>query len=254
MTDASHGRTTRSWLFFWARPRRLRPKVWLEWRQVETALFCVLFPQITAFIYAFLIAFGRPMWGVSTVTTQATVVVTCLATWMIAQFALRPAPGHGTAFVGEPPAVWKLTLVALVGALLCVLGSILVFAVVRALFGTTAAMVNFNLGVRGGTSTSDWIIVATVTVLLVPLFEELIFRKWLFERLAGQGLAAAFPLVSVVAFGMVHVGQSPVKAMTIMLLGALCTWLFLRTRHVFWPFLAHALNNGIAFGLARLGF
>jgi membrane protease YdiL (CAAX protease family) len=32
------------------------------------------------------------------------------------------------------------------------------------------------------------------------------------------------------------------------------SWLFVRTRNVLWPFLAHALNNGLALVLARLGF
>jgi uncharacterized protein len=114
--------------------------------------------------------------------------------------------------------------------------------------------VTLKIGAGAGMTAAQWVAVFMVLALVVPLFEELIFRKWLFERLSGHGIAAAFPVISVVVFGLVHLGQSAVKIFTIMMLGALCTWLFVRTRNVLWPFLAHALNNGLALVLARLGF
>jgi uncharacterized protein len=171
-----------------------------------------------------------------------------------ARLLLRPDAGRIGFMLKQPPTAWRLVAVAVGGAILCVFASISVFALVKALFGERAAQVSFDTGARGVLGPSDVILLFITTGILVPLAEELLFRRWLFGRLAAIGRTRLFVPLSIIFFGFVHLGQSPVKVFTIMALGGLCAWLFVRTRNVLWPWLAHSLNNTLALSLVVAGW
>jgi membrane protease YdiL (CAAX protease family) len=249
---ASHGRPARSWLHsFKAGFRRPGPddQVGL----IGLIIFCILFPEITGFLQSFIIGFSRSLWGAGTLTAQFAVLSALFLTWMLVRSVLRPDPDRGQLTFQSPADPLRMTAVAILGAIACVALSVVIFASVRIIFGADAAAVRFNVGMQQRSSARDLLIVIISLGLLVPLIEELIFRKWLFERMSGTGLAGAYPVTSIAFFGFVHIGQSALKVATIMLLGALCTWLYLRTRDVRWPWLAHATNNTVAIGMIWLG-
>ncbi len=224
------------------------------WNDNSLFIFCILFSNVAAFYFAFLLAFGRPLWGQSLVSYQASAVAATFAMLGTAHLLLKPDIKHSSFTLQNALSPIRLLVMALLGAIFCVILSKVAFAGVSALFGTSAAHVSFDTGLRGPPSSTDILVLFCATGILVPLGEELLFRRWLFGRLAAIGRVSVFMPVSIAFFGFVHIGQSPVKVVTIMALGALCAWLFVRSRNVIWPWLAHAVNNTAALSLALVGW
>lgn len=127
--------------------------------------------------------------------------------------------------------------------------SLLGLALVAVLVGTSAAfgLETLTMNVTFG--------------LLVPAFEETIFRGWVHERFADDAGLGGWRLVGAgaVVFGLWHLGyadvlvQHPLHAPVLQLLvfkvaygtliGAVFGWLRLKTGGVHASFVAHAVNN-----------
>lgn len=92
-----------------------------------------------------------------------------------------------------------------------------------------------------------------ITIVWVPLAEELVFRGWLFQGLAATrpGLLVALPSTTLI-FTLLHSFYSPGGMLVIALLGLLLGWLRWRYQQL-WPcILAHALYNGLTLLLVAL--
>ena len=98
-------------------------------------------------------------------------------------------------------------------------------------------------------------------VLPAPAYEELLFRRVFFGRFLAAGRPWLGLLVSSVAFALVHevpgISANPPLAVVQLWLiyggmGAAFAWLYWRTGSLWAPFLAHALNNGIALAIHGL--
>lgn len=92
-------------------------------------------------------------------------------------------------------------------------------------------------------------------VVLAPAYEELLFRRVLFGRLAAAGRPLLGMLLSSAAFALVHEvpgtsGNGPWEIAQLWLIyggmGAAFAWLYQRTGTLWAPIAAHALNNAIA--------
>lgn len=83
------------------------------------------------------------------------------------------------------------------------------------------------------------------TILLVPIFEELFFRGFVFEMLSFLKL----PLLIVLSgtlFSMFHYAHSdPKQLMWLFVLGCNCAVLRVISGGVFWSVLLHCLNNSL---------
>lgn len=89
---------------------------------------------------------------------------------------------------------------------------------------------------------------ALAATLVAPLCEEVAFRGHLASALHARHRPAAAIAVSAILFGLLHL--DPLRAPSLVLLGAIYGWLAWRTGSV-WPgVIAHATNNGLAAGLA----
>jgi membrane protease YdiL (CAAX protease family) len=98
-------------------------------------------------------------------------------------------------------------------------------------------------------------------VLLAPAYEELLFRRVFFGRFLAAGRPWLGLVLSSLAFALVHevpgISDNPPLAVLQLWLvyggmGAAFAWLYWRTGTLWAPFLAHALNNGLALGLHAL--
>jgi len=100
----------------------------------------------------------------------------------------------------------------------------------------------------------DSLLTSVVTVLLgvlvVPVYEELLFRgviqNWARNRL-GPWLAG---LLSALVFGAFHL--VPLQAITAMLLGLMLAWAYEKGGSIWPAIVLHAVDNLVAFGLAFL--
>lgn len=98
-------------------------------------------------------------------------------------------------------------------------------------------------------------------VVLAPAYEELLFRRVFFGRFLAAGRPWLGLLLSSLVFALVHevpgVSANPPLAVAQLWLiyggmGAAFAWLYWRTGTLWAPFLAHALNNGIALAVHGL--
>ena len=97
---------------------------------------------------------------------------------------------------------------------------------------------------------------------LAPLYEELLFRRVLFGRLAEAGWVGTGMLASSLLFALSHElpglsGQGWAGVLQLWLIyggmGAVFAWLYHRTGTLAAPIAAHALNNGAALAALMLG-
>lgn len=102
-----------------------------------------------------------------------------------------------------------------------------------------------HVGFDDVTTTAEYIMAFVGLVILPPIFEEILFRGYLFGRLRRYAGFFATTLVTSIAFGLVH-GQWNVGVDTFVLSIFLC---FLReyTGSLWAPMLLHALKNGLAY-------
>lgn len=99
-------------------------------------------------------------------------------------------------------------------------------------------------------------------VLLAPAYEELLFRRVLFGRLWQAGRPVLGGVLSSLAFALVHEipgssANGPLEIAQLWLIyggmaAAFC-WLYMRTRTLWAPVTAHALNNAVALAALMLG-
>jgi membrane protease YdiL (CAAX protease family) len=209
---------------------------------LTTLLYLMIRPIVLA-------AVDDPARGMA--VTQIVTTVIAFAAVLVPPFSVRSV---GATLASGDRLTWSGALVAIFGGIACVVLSIGIFAAVRYAFGPSAATVKMMM--PAGWQIDPWILLMTMAnfVILGPFIEEYIFRSWLFHRLKERGKLRLFLTVSPGAFSVAHMNQSLLKVVTIMMLGMLCTWLYVKTRGLLAPFLAHATNNGFAMALALSGY
>lgn len=113
--------------------------------------------------------------------------------------------------------------------------------------------INVNDSTIAAMANQDYTLMATGTVLLVPIAEELLFRGVLFAGLYNRSRAAAFA-ASTLIFCAIHVmgyiGLFPAKLLLLCFLqyipAGLCLgWAYAKTDSIFAPVLMHTVINAI---------
>ena len=97
---------------------------------------------------------------------------------------------------------------------------------------------------------------------LAPFYEELLFRRVLFGRLAATGMVLPGIVLSSLLFALSHEipglsGHDWAAMLQLWLvyggMGAVFAWLYQRTGTLLAPIVAHAINNGVALTMLMLG-
>lgn len=150
----------------------------------------------------------------------------------LAHFGLRPTrPGRAAAYVA---------------------GAYVLFVLFAAAWTTLMGVdERENIAVDLGTRDSAFAFAgaAFLVCVVAPIAEELFFRGYLFGALRRRGLAVA-ALVSGTAFGLAHLGGSPLGFIVpLATLGIVLALLYERTGSLYPPIALHAINNSIAFGV-----
>ncbi|MSR62271.1 MAG: CPBP family intramembrane metalloprotease [Planctomycetes bacterium] len=110
-------------------------------------------------------------------------------------------------------------------------------------WGESQEVMRMILDLRG----SELVVAGFIAVVVGPLIEELFFRGFLLSALSQVvGERRALLYVSAVFAALHGLPGLPVLLALSLFLG----WLQLRTRSIFVPWLAHALNNGVMLALA----
>lgn len=100
-------------------------------------------------------------------------------------------------------------------------------------------------------TTTQLFIVSIYTVIIVPIFEELVFRKIIFKRFSkniGILLAAT---ISSIMFGMLHCKLSVIHATVF---GFIICILYEKYNNILIPILLHSLNNLVPASMSTLSF
>ena len=115
----------------------------------------------------------------------------------------------------------------------------------------TALIVNASIGKmtgRGGTNpivnalgNMSPVLQVLVVVILAPIFEELIFRKFLLDRVSRYGEVSAM-LLSGFMFGLFH--GNLVQFMYASMLGFFFAFIYMRTGRIIYTMILHAIVNG----------
>lgn len=120
-----------------------------------------------------------------------------------------------------------------------------------------------NMALMEQAATQYPVLLVLFAVLLAPFYEELLFRRVLFGRLARAGLVLPGIVLSSLLFAMSHeipgLGTQGWAAMLQLWLiyggmGAAFAWLYHRTGTLMAPFAAHAMNNAAALTGLMLGW
>ena len=101
--------------------------------------------------------------------------------------------------------------------------------------------------IESSSSLSEDVTVLTVflAVVAAPIAEEILFRGLLFTRMArGSNLYIA-AIISSIVFGIMH--GTMIWAIYTFVVGAVLVWLFVKTRSLTAPILAHFAFNGVSF-------
>ena len=121
------------------------------------------------------------------------------------------------------------------------------FMLVGARIGdATSGIVGRIFGTDPNNATSDMItswpmpVILVTVVIIGPLFEELIFRKLMIDRLSIYGDKIAI-IVSAVAFGLFH--GNLFQFFYSMMLGLLLGYMYVKTGKMRYPYLMHAVIN-----------
>ena len=92
------------------------------------------------------------------------------------------------------------------------------------------------------------VVLALMTVLIVPLYEELVFRSYVQSALRRILRPWGAILVSSLLFSLYHL--VPLQVIVVFPLALVLAWMYERTRSL-WPcVVAHMANNAVAIGLA----
>ena len=89
---------------------------------------------------------------------------------------------------------------------------------------------------------------AFVAVLWAPLAEEVFFRGFIFSGLRGRLGFIGAAVASSLLFALLHL--DPRVIVPLFVTGMLLAWVYYRTGSLWGPFVAHALQNGLAVGVA----
>lgn len=115
-----------------------------------------------------------------------------------------------------------------------------------------------NIAVISAAFAQHPLFVSAFTILLAPLYEELLFRRVLFARFWHAGRPHLGMWLSGLAFALAHelpgINGSPLLSTLCLILvytgmGAAFALLYWRTASLWSAILAHALNNALALGL-----
>ncbi|MBI1924279.1 CPBP family intramembrane metalloprotease [Candidatus Poribacteria bacterium] len=100
---------------------------------------------------------------------------------------------------------------------------------------------------------AGWAQVAIILfgALVAPVCEEIFFRGVIFGSFWGAGYERVGAVVSAAAFGLVHFDLATMGVT--FLFGLVLAWVYHRTHSILAPIVAHAINNGVAFGLLIMG-
>ena len=118
-----------------------------------------------------------------------------------------------------------------------------------------------NLAIIEAAFLSNPVFLALFGVLIAPAYEELLFRRVLFGRLWAAGRPWLGVVLSSAAFALMHeipgtTGNSwqatGVLWLTYVFMGAAFALVYWRTRTLWAPIAAHALNNAVALTLVSL--
>jgi membrane protease YdiL (CAAX protease family) len=105
-----------------------------------------------------------------------------------------------------------------------------------------------RLGDAAESSGLSFWVMALSTAVVAPVYEELLFRGYVFRglsRSAGPGVAIT---VSALLFAAFH--GDPLHAIAVLPMGLFLGWLRWRTGSIWPSMIAHGLNNAIWVGLA----
>jgi membrane protease YdiL (CAAX protease family) len=90
-----------------------------------------------------------------------------------------------------------------------------------------------------------------LTVVLAPVFEEILFRGILLESLLGRMKSWQAVAVSALLFGLVHASIPP-QMVNAIVVGLVLGYIYVLTRSLIPVIMVHALNNGIAYLLLEI--
>ncbi|MBR6148038.1 MAG: CPBP family intramembrane metalloprotease [Lachnospiraceae bacterium] len=131
------------------------------------------------------------------------------------------------------------------------LASVCIAYTLMYLTNITALIVNASIGKmtgRGGTNpivnalgNMSPVLQVLVVVILAPIFEELIFRKFLLDRVSRYGEVSAM-LLSGFMFGLFH--GNLVQFMYASMLGFFFSFIYMRTGRIIYTMILHAIVNG----------
>ncbi|MCR4867472.1 MAG: CPBP family intramembrane metalloprotease [Lachnospiraceae bacterium] len=131
------------------------------------------------------------------------------------------------------------------------LASVCIAYTLMYLTNVTALIVNASIGKltgRGGTNpivnaigNMSPVLQVLVVVILAPIFEELIFRKFLLDRVSRYGEVSAM-LLSGFMFGLFH--GNLVQFMYASMLGFFFAFIYMRTGRIIYTMILHAIVNG----------
>ncbi len=97
----------------------------------------------------------------------------------------------------------------------------------------------------------DPIMQLVVVVLLAPVFEELLFRKFLIDRVANYGELTAM-LMSGIMFGLYHGNLA--QCSYAFAIGCFFAFIYLRTGRIIYTILLHAIVNGLNTCISLVAF
>ena len=89
----------------------------------------------------------------------------------------------------------------------------------------------------------SWIIVFVTTVIAAPIFEEIIFRKLLIDRMGSFGEKTAI-IASALAFGLVHGNFS--QFFYAFGVGLLFGYVYCKTKNIWYTIAMHMVINGVS--------
>ena len=92
---------------------------------------------------------------------------------------------------------------------------------------------------------ASYTVLAIVVVLWGPLSEEIFFRGFIFPGLRGSVGATRAAVAASGLFALFHV--DPTVMVPIFVTGMLLSWLYHRTGSIWSPFVAHGMQNAVAF-------
>jgi membrane protease YdiL (CAAX protease family) len=80
------------------------------------------------------------------------------------------------------------------------------------------------------------------SLLLAPIFEELFFRKFLFEKLMEKNKVFVAIIISSLCFSAIHF-ETPGSLISTFIFGVIACLIYLRTKNIWYTITIHFLNN-----------